>query len=185
MGQRMPDKPIEYGLDCIAGWEAGVTPKFVYARFAGIEKCPDPDLIPPNDRTFKVTQEPLTPCDWFYEGSVWRVEFQVATEPDFVYLVLTDHEAGVTHFEATIAGPPVEGQIYQNENLVCDEAHGGKNGIAVVTWTPQATALLEAINLSKGEDLFMELFPLADGKLVYKFCRIAESTNIKILFEPP
>ncbi|GAH76571.1 unnamed protein product, partial [marine sediment metagenome] len=33
-------------------------------------------------------------------------------------------------------------------------------------------------------DLFMELRPLPDGKLVYKFCRLRDATNIKILFEP-
>ncbi|GAI15960.1 unnamed protein product [marine sediment metagenome] len=59
MGQRMRDEPIVYGDDCAAGWPPDKTPKYVYARFALIEKCPDPNLIPPNDRTFKLTQEEL------------------------------------------------------------------------------------------------------------------------------
>jgi len=180
----MPDIDIEYGDDCITGWPVGKTPRYIYARFSLIEKCPDPNLIPPNDRVFKLTQEEFVPCHWWYEGSTWRVEFQVAADPDFVWLVLTDHEAGVTHFEATIAGTPVEGQVYHNENLVCGGALGGIKGIAVVTWTPQATQLLEDLVIEKGPNLFMELRPLPDGKLVYKFCRIAESTNIAILFEP-
>ncbi len=184
MGQRMPDEPIEYGDNCAAGWTPGLTPKYVHARFAGIEKCPDPNLIPPNDRSFKLTQEEFAPCDWWYESGAWRVEFMVAAAPDFVWLTLTDHEAGVTHFEAVIPGPPVDGHVYHNENLVCGGALGGINGIAVVTWTPQATQLLKDINLTKGKDLFMELFPKPDGNLVYKFCRLQDATNIKVLFEP-
>lgn len=181
----MEDKPIDYGDDCLTGWAAGKTPKYVYARFSGIETCPGASLISPNGRVFKIPQEEFIPCEWFYDDTVWRVEFQVAAAPNFVHLILTDVDAGVTHFEASVAMVPDEGHVYVNENVACDLAHEGKNGIAVVTWTPQATALLESINMTKGADLFMELFPLANGKLVYKFCRIAESTNIKILYEPP
>ncbi len=180
----MPDEPIEYGDDCLTGWAAGKTPKYVYARFSLVETCPGASLISPNDRVFKIPQEEFAPCEWFYDNTVWRVEFQIAAAPDFVHLTLTDVEAGVTHFEATVAGTPDEGHVYVNENVACDIAHEGKNGIAAVTWTPQATQLLEDINITKGDDLFLELWPLANGKLVYKFCRIDESTNIKILLDP-
>lgn len=184
MGQRMPEEPIVYGDDCLAGWAANLTPKYVYARFTGIEKCPGAGLSPPNGRVFKVPQEDFLPCEWFYDDTVWRVEFQVAAAPDFVWLTLTDANRGTTHFEATVPMLPSEGHVYVNENLVCDPAHEGINGLAVVTWTPQATALLAAINIERGPNLFMELFPRADGKLVYKFCRIRNMTNIQILFEP-
>lgn len=180
----MRDEPIEYGDNCAAGWAPGLTPKYVYIRFILIEKCPDPALIPPNDRVFKLTQEEFAPCDWFYDDTVWRVEFMVTAAPDFLWITLTDADAGDTHFEAVVAGSPVEGQVFANENLACGGAHAGINGIAVVTWTPQATAILEAMNITKGDDLFMELFPLEDGNLVYKFCRIRESTNIRFLFDP-
>ncbi len=184
MGQPMPDVPIEYGDDCLAGWPPSETPKYVYARFSKIEKCPDPMLIPPNDQVFKLTQDEFNPCDWFYQGSVWRVEFQVAADPDFVWLWLMDPETNIPYFEETPAGPPIEGHVFHNEIIACDAFHGGKNGIAVVTWTPQATDILKLINMEKAADLFMELRPREDGKLVYKFCRLQDATNIKILFEP-
>ena len=188
MGQRMPDEPIEYGTDCLACFPADKTPKFVYVRFALVEICPgilDPNCItPPNDRLFKLAQVNGYPCQFRYDTDPWHIFWTFsAGSPAKSSIHLRDWSDAV-YFAALPDACLPEGTVIHNDLVGCVLHDCARAGIAVVTWTPQATALLEAINMAKGERLFMELFPLDNGKLVYKFCRLKESTNIKILFEP-
>lgn len=188
MGQRMADKPIVYGDDCLAAFDAGKTPKYLYARFSQIVQCPDlppgPNFIPPNDRVFKLTQDEGVPCRWAYESSPWYVEFDVYSGPVRTVLYIRNMLSGTWYFSANETGPPDEGIVYNNTYFTCTTLVWGTGGIATVTWTPQATDLLASLNMAKANDLFMELFPRDDGKLVYKFCRLQDATNVKILFEP-
>ncbi len=154
-----------------------------------MEICPgalDPHCtIPPNDRTFKLTQRDGLPCRYLYDGTDWKVWVNLwVAAPGQGSLVLQD-SVPWTYFEGYFDTCPGEGIVVANDIVGCAPHDCISGGIGVITWTPQATELLEAINLAKGADLFMELFPLADGKLVYKFCRLQDATNIKILFEPP
>jgi len=188
MGQRMPDKPIDYGTNCVDCFDTDKTPKFVYVRFSLIEICPgelDPNCItPPNDRLFKLEQVDGYPCQFRYDTEPWHIFWTFsAGAPAKSSIHLRDWSDSI-YFAALPAACLDEGTVIHNDLVGCvlhDCAHGG---ICCVTWTPQATELLEAINLKKAYDLFMELFPLEDGNLVYKFCRLKDSTNIKILFEP-
>lgn len=188
MGQRMRDVPIVYGNDCLRGWDAGKTPKYIYLRFSLIVKCPDWDevvyQIPPNDRVFKLTQDETHSCLWEVTTTGWHVILDLQFDYPNTIVWLEYMPTGGVYFFDVVPLPFDEGVVYHNKNLDCEQGRPSYSGIAVLTYTPQATDLLKAINITKGDDLFMELFPLDDGKLVYKFCRIAESTNIKILFEP-
>ncbi len=188
MGQRMPDEDIAYGNNCNIGFDPGETPLDVYARFIGMVQCPDnpPTFYstPPNDRVFRLRQDPGVPCRWFIASDPWDVTFWMTPAPLRTSLFIQNNVDLGLYFSAQPLGIKAEGFVITNEILVCQPFFGAHLGIGVVTWTPQATALLEALNLKKGRDLFMELFPRDDGKLVYKFCRLRDSTNIKILFEP-
>ncbi len=188
MGQRMPDEPIEYGDNCTLGWPAGKTPKFVYVRFSKVVKCPDnpPTFFstPPNDRVFKLTQLDYDACSWRYSSPTWCVDYALTAGPLRTHLFLTNADDVSAYFLDQPTPIKIEGYVFHNQYTTCPGFLGAHDGIAVVTWTPQATDILEAINLAKARDLFMELFPRDDGKLVYKFCRLEDATNIKILFEP-
>ncbi len=184
----MPKIEIEYGNHCTHCFANGETPKYVYARFINVVKCEGIGkgacLIPPNDRAFKLTQQDGFPCSWRYIGDTWECWYQPWVVADGkAHLFLNDLNLKV-YFDETKDACPAEGTVWHNTadcegDLIC-----AAGGIGVVTWTPQATQLLEDLNIEKSADLFMELFPLPDGKLIYKFCRIAESSNIKILLEP-
>lgn len=184
MGQRMPDIPIEYGDDCGFIWPAGETPKFLYIRFAGIEKCAAATKQSPNDRAFKLEQVEFFPCYFRYDSAEWGIGVDVNAGPNPTDILLMSKGPIEAYFSEQHPQKIVEGRVYHNDYGACPLGRGGKDGICVITWTPQATILLEAINLYKGPDLFMELWPLEDGKLVYKFCRLKDATNIKILYEP-
>lgn len=188
MGQRMSDKPMAYGDDCNIGFDPDETPLDVYARFIGMVKCPDnPPTIystPPNDRTFRLHQDPGIPCRWAVTSGAWDIVFWMTPLPLRTTLTIQNNVDLGNYFTAQPLGIKGEGFVITNEILACQPWTGAHLGIGVITWTPQATALLAAINLAKSKDLFMELFPREDGKLVYKFCRLKDATNIKILFEP-
>lgn len=188
MGQPMPDIPIEYGDDCLICFPSGKTPKYVYARFSLIYRCTgigkEACLIPPNDRVFKLTQQVGFPCSWRYLGGTWECWYQPWRVADGkAGLFLNDLNLKV-YFDDTRNACPPEGTVWHND-IDCDPPLTcAIEGVGCVVWTPQATQLLEDINLAKSADLFMELRPLVDGNLVYKFCRLQDATNIKILFEP-
>lgn len=183
MGQRMPDEPHEYGDDCLAGFDAGKTPKYLYARFSLLIKCPAGDYQPPNDRLFKLTQVIGQPCRWFGLSNDWMIDFVIGSEPVGTNIELHNDDDGLDYFLDFRTAPIEEGYVYHNDIVACNGGLGAKNGLAVITWTQQATQLLEDMNITRGDDLFMELRPLENGKLVYKFCRIKESMNIKFLLE--
>lgn len=188
MGQRMEDKPIVFGNDCLQCWPADLTPKYLYARFALVTKRiqGDPDVcsIPPNDVVFKLTQDPGAPCAWFYDQGNWTVRFDLVLQGVGNTWLYLDDTIGNHYFSSITASCYGEGTVLHNDFPPDEPNACGFNGIGVITWTPQATDLLAAMNLTKGYDLFMELRPLEDGKLVYKFCRLQDATNVKILFQP-
>ncbi|MBA7674907.1 hypothetical protein ES703_83132 [subsurface metagenome] len=188
MGQRMDDIPIEFGADCSECWPPDETPKYLYARFSIVKRrtdqVPDVCLTPPNDRVFKLTQDPLEPCAWFYDQAGWTVRFDlILMGPGNTWLYLDD-DPGNHYYSSVTPSCYQEGTVLHNDFDGTEPIRCGYNGLGIVTWNPQATKLLSDINMSKASDLFMELRPLEDGKLVYKFCRLQDATNIKILFEP-
>lgn len=188
MGQRQNQDEIVYGNDCLIGWDPGKTPKYVYARFSQLIKCPDnpPSIFhtPPNDRVFKLTQESDSPCRFEYTSSTWLVAFILTTSPLRTTLVLTH----AVQFHAYFVDQPTpikgEGYVFHNQYVTCPGFRGAKGGIAIVTWRLETLQLMNALNIGTGDDLFMEMRPLDDGKKVYKYCKLKDATNIKILYEP-
>lgn len=69
--------PEERGDDCLACFEAGKTPKFMYAMFGGIGKGPAwMPMFPVGPAvTFKLTQSVDFPCCWYYMGDDWWVYY--------------------------------------------------------------------------------------------------------------
>lgn len=188
MGHRMSDVPHIYEDECPQWPAPSETPKYVYARFSNIIKCPDPFpgrfRYPPNDHEFKLTQHAVSPCLWTYLGEVWYIEFAIFDDPLRAYLILGDWTVWDTYFQATEEGAVDEGTVYNNVLTDCLFGRAAHHGIATVTWTQEATNLLESINMQRADDLFMEMRPLVDGNKVYKFCRKKDATNISIEFEP-
>ena len=188
MGQRMKDEPILYGDDCLQCWDSGKTPKHVYVRFAIIKRrtdqVPDVCLTPPNDRVFKLTQDSREPCAWFYDQAGWTVRFDLVMQGVGNTWLYLDDTIGNHYYSSITASCYQGGTVLHNDFDGTEPICCGYIGIACVTWTPQATKLLSDVNMKKASNLFMELRPLEDGRLVYKFCRLQDATNVKILFEP-
>lgn len=188
MGQRIPPVPHIYGDDCLLCFDADKTPKYVFARFSEIEKCvigdPDVCVIPPNDRLFKLTQVEGTPCRWTYDEEDWFITYWkgggIGGEDELHLL----SGGGLGYFRGVDAQCSPEGTVFHNTWPPCNGMFCGHGGMGVVTWTQQATELLAAINMERSDNLFLELFPLIDGNLIYKFCRLQDATNIAIEFEP-
>ena len=188
MGHRMKDEPHIWGPDCAIGFPADETPMYIYVRFSGIIKCPDQPPVffetPPNDRTFKLTQDEILACVWNVTTGGWRVIFEMQFDPPNAHLNLLHLPSGQVFFLDTTDTPVDEGTVYNNNQRDCDFFKSAHGGIATVTWTQEATNLMAAINMQRGNDVFMELHPLVDGNKIYKFCRLKDATNIKIELEP-
>lgn len=188
MGQRMPLVPHIYGNDCIRGFPAGKTPKYIYARFSLMVKCPDaPPIfypIPPNDRVFKLTQDPEDACWWWYRIDPWYVGFEYRSFPNRTIFVLLHEPLPAWYFHIVEPLITDEGHVFHTDLDECLWDVGATGGIATVTWIHEATDILESINMQRADDLFMEMRPLENDNKVYKFCRRRDATNISILFQP-
>ncbi len=187
MGQRQNQSDIVYGEDCLAGFDAGKTPKYVYARFADVVKCtigvvPEPP-IPPNDKAFKLTQTEGNACLWTYFSDVWNIWFEVLADPLRTTLALYFSDYIYFYFGDLADVPPEEGFIYANDIDTCDTGAGAKDGIAVVTWRLLSLTVLGLINIETANDLFLELFPVVGDHLIFKYCKLQDGTNVKILYE--
>lgn len=188
MGQRQHETKIVYGNDCLDGWPAGKTPKYVYARYSQLVKCPDEPphtyAQPPNDRVFRLTQDSIAPCAYLYQSADWYIEWYFDLPNQWTWLTLRQFNPSAQHFLDHPVILPTEGHVYHNVNPECVPGIAAAGGIATVTWRLETLALLKALNIVTAYDLFMEMRPLADDKKVYKYCKLKDGTNVKILLEP-
>ncbi|MBA7713067.1 hypothetical protein ES703_122065 [subsurface metagenome] len=188
MGQRQDKTEIEYGNDCLIGWDAGKTPKHVYARFSMIVSCKDEippvEQSPPNDRVFKLTQVDGYPCDWEYFKSPWWAYYIVRPSPLRTRIALLELPTEFGHFLGEVNGAPDQARVYESWQTACIYPFAAKAGIATVTWQLETIKLMGLLNIKPQKDLFMEMRPTEDGKKVYKYCNLSEGTNIAIEYEP-
>ncbi len=187
MGQRQNQTDIIYGDDCSrGGWDAGKTPKYLYARFSQIIKCPDIPpreyFTPPNDRVFKLTQKIDNPCWWLYQDDNWQVGLRVRDAPADIALYLIDKPFDTGYFWKDFPPPVDEGTVHYSDYRDC-VWNGAHDGLGIVTWRLETLKIMEALNMAPAYDLFSEMRPLVDGNKVYKFCRLKDATNIAIEFE--
>lgn len=184
MGQRQDKEEIVYGDDCLLMFDPDKTPKHIYARFSNIKTCPGAPAAAPNDRTFKLTQVPGSPCFWVHDIGDWYVSFHYF-EPEKISRLFIRYEP--THdrfFWDTIEEYVGEGYTFYNEYNECVGVQMGIGGTAVLTWKLESLKVMRLLNIKPQHDLFMEMRPLVDDNRVYKFCRLEDATNIAIEYEP-
>ena len=184
MGQRQDKDEIVYGDDCLAVFPEGETPMYVYARFSKIVTCPGALFTAPNDRTFKLTQVEDHPCWWSYiQPEAWVVTFRYLPSPSRTQLILSAPPNFL--FFAKVEPTYIdEGVVLHNDQKACAGWVHGIEGIGIVTWQLETIRLLKLLNMKSLSDIFMEMRPLVDGYRVYKFCRLHDATNVKILYLP-
>ncbi len=195
MGQRQDKTEIEYGNDCLLGynlaaplWLLGETPKYVYVRFSQIKKCDIPFCAaapsPANDRVFKLTQDPDHPCQWTYTNE-WMVDWWLhSVPPTYAYFELYHYPSAARYFYDFYNANDRDPRFTHNISS-CEEIYTcGYGGIAAVTWKLESLKVMELLNIKTQNDLFMEMRPLDDGSKVYKYCKLSQATNIKVLYAP-
>lgn len=188
MGQRQNQDEIVYGDYCGFISPPEKTPKYIYVRFSNVVKCtyyPGIELeTPPNDRVFKLTQDTDYACWWVGDIADWHLVVDLQFNPGKVIIWLTYLPTARVYFYSLTDSPLKESYVYHN---IYDDCPGGDvavGGFAVITWRLECLALMKALNIKTEKDLFMELHPLCDGNLVFKFCRLKDATNIAIKLEP-
>jgi len=188
MGQRQNKTEIEYGNDCLTCFPEGETPKYVYARFSNIRICDDPWCVgmpsPPNDRTFKLTQDEASSCKWRFEDDDWQVTWYAVDPPTYGARLIINEKPNWFEYFFGFTLPGNECETFFDNAAECAEGTCGVGGWGLVTWRLESLLLMSLLNIITDYDLFMEMRPLADGARVYKYCRLKDGTNIAIKFEP-
>lgn len=179
-----PVKEPEFGNDCIACWDAGETPKFVYVMFDGVLKGDPPDSVQvPNGHLFKLEQDPASPCHWHYQetGPTWKVSVWRSAITGNWFVTL-DYWLVGSHFHGSIDDCPAEQAIFENtywNKLI----RKGYDGVASILWMDEALDLVEALNMPI-EGTMMEYFLIDELVPVYKFCNVRYGINQCVELEP-
>lgn len=191
----MDKDDIVYGNRCILGetlpkplWAVGETPLNVYLRFSGISLCKTEQCRevppPPNGRVFKCTQTEWDACNWKYENGLtawWSLD---PNDPVNMFVYLLYNPLNKYYFIATVPTDGDNARFATNQASCSPFNMCGYGGIVAVEWLIEPMNLLKSLNMKGMSDIFMEMHPLVDGNRIYKFCRLQDATNIKILFEP-
>lgn len=194
MGQRMESPDYEFGDDCNLGevlaaplWLDGETPRFIYMRFSQIQLCDIPACVgnplPPNDRVFKLEQNAIDKCLWEYDIDFYIYWRLFSVPPTWTEFDLYHRPTNKHYFTADRDANASDPRFALNEASCVNPNTCGSGGQACVRWGPEAETVLENLNMTYERDLFMELWPLDDGRMVYKFCKRSELTNVKILYD--
>jgi len=188
MGQRMDKDEIVYGDDCLWCFDAGETPKYVYARFLDIGKCPgewcEDNPLPPNDRVFKLTQDDMKPCTWVFQDGFWDVVYHAYWPGIAGCALLINYMGDWSSYFRSVFPFGVSCKTFFTNEEECADGTCGVGGYGIVTSKLEALEVMASLNIKPAYDLFMEMRPLSDGKRVYKFCKLKDAMNIAILFEP-
>lgn len=188
MGQRQNKDEIVYNTNCLACFDEGETPKYVYARFSNIQKCPGFECedmpSPPNDRVFKLTQVDGHPCQWNFEDDDWDVTWYAANPPTYGARLIINQKPDWYEYFFGFTLPGDECETFFANEAECTEGTCGVGGWGIVTWRLECLELMESLNIKTAKDLFMEMRPLEDGSKVYKYCKLRDATNIAIKYEP-
>ena len=83
MGIRVPPEPDPFENDCLACYDPGKTPKYLYAIFGGIEHNRNimPGSLEPPNGSYRITQDPLRACRWILDGKDWFIEYYANGSP--------------------------------------------------------------------------------------------------------
>lgn len=184
MGQ--PTEPFEYGEDCLCCWPEGETPSKVYISFEGLESCDKaPGVIPlPFNGVVAVPQSEEENCnfDRDFDGFhfTWASCLGLrSTCRQLWYYEEMFHD--VKHADC---------KIYFENVLNCIGEHihaeGGNATIMFHTGTNDHSigSLLNAINMEPDPKTKFEFWPAKEGRIMVRFARKKDATNILILVEP-
>lgn len=172
--------PITPGNNCLACFLPNETPTLVKCFLGGIEKgrkWVDTLPTPPNGYHDLIQTAPDS-CVW---SSVGIPSIQIGWNPS---VLLAPHSSLLVD----TAIPPYLFAGYQDDpckryftNVLTNWFNNWYiNGWGMIATPQEMQSWIEMVTPITGPDPRMELFPMADGEIVLKFCNIQDGTNIKI-----
>ncbi len=175
-----------YGDNCLCCWDAGETPLSVYISFGEIEHCQLGDPVPaaPINDSFEIPQDPGDPCVWLDSIGPWHFRWEACWGGDsncFQTWQIWDCFQGNQNFNCA---------NYFDNILGCGAAFvSGTHGHAAIVYNTGPTdhsigSLLAAINMEPHAETKFEFWPASEEKIVVRFARKSDATNILILVEP-
>lgn len=178
----IPILPPEYGNDCFC-FDAGKTPKYVYASFMSIIKggqwIPG-DPGPPNS-IFKLTQTVGNACEWRAISGPWSLMFQMAAADTHLFCVL-----GMLAGFNSSAGAACK-TSFANFYAACF-GHKYCLGFGQAAWvTEDGIASLSDIAVDTGvliaQETMSEFWPIDITEMMSMFVNQSDATHIHIRSE--
>lgn len=183
MGIRV-EPPHEIGDNCDAFGPPQETPKFVYVTFFDIITCPGA-LQAPNGSTFKLQQEPLSPCLFNNRDTIgpWDIDIQLIIGP--IRARIRMFRGQQLYFNVINAGFIGEYDTFQDLAQLCGNGFDGHSGVAFPFWLDVVAGQVTQLNLpTDGDGLFLEFQGPGTGGMVNRFANTTYGLNKKVLFTP-
>ena len=190
MGLRVRDFPDDYGAgaDCLACYDAGKTPNYVFVTFWSISTCSGFPSVP-NGKTFVCLQVPTDPCRWIgylkHLGRDWRAVYWSNTPDNGGFfsgcsLVPWDPPGTVAFY-----GIDVPCFIEFSNSLTCVGGYGGEGGYCIIDDTPDILAYLltHEYHFVTIPGVFYERQDVGMDHAVYRIAHTQDKTNVMVLLD--
>lgn len=168
--------PISPGWPCLRCFAAGETPNLLKVFFAGIRTGDMwfPGLPPAPNGYHDFIQDFHNHCLWGADDPDEIGSLHWAATGSSVILTLLASDVAFGGESLTLC------KRYFTNKLVVPAGHTYYGGYCYVSTPADMQAMIETVTPIVGPDPRMELFPMADGEIVVKFCNTRDGTNIKI-----
>lgn len=171
------------GDDCPLYFGADNTPKYVYAGFTGIKVGAHhkEDFFPPANATYILTQS--TPTIWESVFDTITIRFTIGA--DHMYLWQYSTIDGYRFYGFLEDFP----QFYWHSLLAPDNNWIYGDGF-VTTLTPRANppasiqGVMNLFNIPPHKKTFVSIEPQDDNKIINLYSRTADSTRLRIKYDP-
>lgn len=182
----LPTEPDPPGNDCLCCWPEGQTPSIVYISFEGLESCNKaPGIIPPPfNGNVQLSQQEESPCNFLHEFDNFTFTYFSCEGGNTSCHQLYWFEEMFFDFTDS------DCDIALTNILDCVAEHiHAQGGYASVAWNLGPTdhsigSLLNSINMEPHAKTKFDFWPASEERMVVRFARKSDATNILILVEP-
>jgi len=172
----------EYGNDCLTCFPPNLTPKKLYATFAGIQFTPGPLWGTPMNGTYELNQKLPAPNIWEYKNGADIILFYLYSTSSRIYFTTAE---GYDVFYKI--NPTKCSYAFTNQHQA-PPAIGWYGGKCQISWKepvfcPSHAAVLQQMVIARQAGTMVEVGPIDDQNFWLRAADRPRSTNLEIKFD--